>query len=252
MSFDVEAASYGRFMGRFSEPLAVQFAARLSLLPGQRVVDVGCGPGALTAVLVAELGAGAVSAIDPSEPFVAALTDRLPGVDARHGVAEALPWADATFDCAAAQLVVHFMTDPVAGLSEMRRVTRPGGMVAAAVWDFAGGTAPLSVFWRAASEVDPTAPGEAHLAGTGKHQLAELLSRAGLTEIESVLLTVTVDFPSFEQWWEPFTLGVGPAGAYLAGRPDEQRVAIRQACARLLPPAPFTITACAWAARGRV
>src|SRR5689334_8386669 len=129
-------------MGRFSEPLAVPFAAYLRLRAGLRVLDVGCGPGALTAVLVAELGEAAVSAIDPSESFVAAVRDRWPGVDTRLGVAEALPWPDDSFDCAAAQLVVHFLTDPVAGLAEMARVTRPGGTVAATVWDFAGGTAP--------------------------------------------------------------------------------------------------------------
>jgi SAM-dependent methyltransferase len=252
MSFAVAADAYGRFMGRFSEPLAVRFAAQLRLQPGQRVLDVGCGPGALTAVLVAEVGDGAVSAIDPSDSFVAAARDRLPGVDVRQGVAEALPWPDDTFDCAAAQLVVHFMADPARGLSEMARVTRQGGTVAATVWDFAGGTAPLSVFWRAALEVDPGAPGEAHLAGTDEGQLQDLFRGSGLNDVDSTLLTVSVDFASFEQWWEPFTLGVGPAGAYLARQPGEQRAAIREACARLLPAAPFTVVAGSWTARGRV
>jgi SAM-dependent methyltransferase len=252
MSFDVAADAYTRFMGRFSEPLAVRFAGQLGLAPGQRVLDVGCGPGALTAVLVAELGATAVSAIDPSESFVAAVRDRLPGVDARVGVAEKLPWPDDTFDTAVAQLVVHFMADPVAGLAEMARVTRPGGTVAATVWDFGGGTAPLSLFWRAALEVDPQAPGEAHLAGTGHGQLEDLLGQAGLTTVESTRLTVSVDFVSFDQWWEPFTLAVGPSGAYLASQTDERRAAIRQACQRLLPPAPFTLTAGSWSAHGTV
>lgn len=252
MSFAVAPEAYARFMGRFSEPLAVPFAAYLGLRPGMRVLDVGCGPGALTAVLAAQLGAGAVSAVDPSDSFVAAVRDRLPGVDVRHGSAEALPWSDGTFDCAAAQLVVHFMADPVAGLAEMARVTRTGGMVAATVWDFGGGTAPLSVFWRAALEVDPAAPGEAHLAGTAEGELEDLLRRAGLPTVESTLLTVSVDFASFEQWWEPFTLGVGPAGAYLAELPEGQRAAVREACARLLPAAPFTLTAGSWTARGKV
>jgi SAM-dependent methyltransferase len=252
MSFAVGADAYARFMGRFSEPLAVPFAAYLALRPGMRVLDVGCGPGALTAVLVAQLGDAAVSAIDPSDSFVTAVRDRLPGVDARHGVAESLPWPDGSFDCAAAQLVVHFMADPVAGLREMARVTSPGGTVAATVWDFAHGTAPLSPFWHAAKQVDPHAPGEAHLTGTGPGQLDELLRRAGLSDVESALLTVSVDFVSFDQWWEPFTLGVGPAGAYLAERPEEQRAAIREACARLLPAGPFSFIAGSWTARGRV
>jgi SAM-dependent methyltransferase len=252
MSFDVAADAYGRFMGRFSEPLAERFATELGLQPGRRALDVGCGPGALTAVLAATLGAGSVSAIDPSEPFVEAVRVRLPGVDVRHGVAETLPWSDATFDCAAAQLVVLFMADPVAGLSEMARVTRAGGTVAATVWDFGGGTSPLSIFWRAAVDVDPVAPGESHMAGTGAGQLDELFRQAGLGDIESSLLTINVDFASFEQWWEPFLLGVGPAGAYLAEQPAERQAAIREACRRLLPAAPFTVVAGAWSARGRV
>ncbi|GAA1802856.1 class I SAM-dependent methyltransferase [Luedemannella flava] len=252
MSFSVAAEAYARFMGRFSEPLAVPFADYLELEPGLRALDVGCGPGALTAVLAARLGGGSVSAVDPSEPFVAAVRERLPGVDARHGVAEELPWPDDAFDRAAAQLVVHFMADPVAGLAEMARVTRPGGTVAATVWDFVGGTAPLTVFWRAALSVDPDAPGEARLAGTGPGQLDELLGRAGLVDVTSTMLTISVDFASFEQWWEPFTLGVGPAGAYLAAQPDDRRDTIRDACARLLPAGSFTLSAGAWAARGQV
>jgi SAM-dependent methyltransferase len=251
MSFAVSAAAYGRFMGRFSEPLAGQFAAFLRLAPGQRALDVGCGPGALTAVLVAKLGAGRVSAVDPAESFVAAARERLPGVDVRPGAAEALPWPDGSFDCVAAQLVVHFMADPLAGIAEMARVTRQGGTVAATVWDFAGGTAPLSPFWRAALEVDAAAPDEAGLPGAGDGQLASLLEQAGLVEVESGALTVSLEFSSFEKWWEPFNLGVGPAGSYLAALDGPRRLAVRDACARHFPAAPFTLAARAWAARGR-
>lgn len=158
MSFDVPADAYWQFMGRFPEQLATQFGAFPRLTPGQRVLDVGCGPGALTAVLAAELGAESVSAIDPSLSLVASVRDRLPGVDVRQGAAEALPWPDDSFHCAAAQLVVQLMTDPAVGIAEMARVTREGGTVAATVWDFAGGTAPVSMLWRAAREVDPAAP----------------------------------------------------------------------------------------------
>ena len=117
---------------------------------GRRVLDVGCGPGALTAELVRRVGADSVSAVDPSEPFVAAATERHPGVDVRQGSAEQLPFPDDAFDAALGQLVVHFMADPVAGLTEMARVTRRGGVVAACVWDHAGGGGPLSRFWEAA------------------------------------------------------------------------------------------------------
>ena len=149
MGFDVPAAAYGRFMGRFSEPLAPPFADLASVSAGQTALDVGCGPGALTAVLTDRLGPSAVAGIDPSEPFVRAARERLPEVDVRQGAAEALPWPDDTFDRTLAELVVHFMADPVAGLREMGRVTRDGGVVAACVWDHGGGRGPLSAFWRA-------------------------------------------------------------------------------------------------------
>ena len=238
-------------MGRFSEPLAGQFADWLRPAPGQRALDVGCGPGALTASLVAELGAAQVSALDPSQSFVAAIRERLPGVDVRCGIAEALPWPGGTFDLTAAQLAVHLMADPPAGVAEMARVTRPGGTVAATVWDFGGGTAPTSVFWRAARDVDPAAPDETDQPGGREGQLAGLLRQAGLCEVESAVLSVQLGFTSFDAWWKPFTLGVGPPGDYLAGLGDEQRAALRAACARLLPAAPFTMAARSWAARGR-
>src|SRR5512146_1057817 len=251
VSFAVPANAYDQFMGRFSGPLAGQFTAWQRPAPGQRVLDVGCGPGALTAILVAKLGTDSVSAIDPSESFVTAARERMPGVDVRCGVAEALPWPDEAFDCAVAQLVVHLMADPPAGISEMARVTRPGGTVAATVWDFAGGAAPVSPFWQAAQEVDPEARDEAGLPGAGEGQLAGLLRQAGLAGVESGTLTVRLAFSSFEQWWQPFTLGVGPAGGYLATLDDARRRAVRDACARQFPAAPFTMPARAWAARGR-
>src|SRR6476620_7978922 len=125
MRFQVPAQAYGSFMGRCSEPLADQFVEVAGLRPGDRALDVGCGPGALTARLVAAVGESGVSAVDPSEPFVAAAVERFPGVDVTVGSAESLAFGDGTFDAALAQLVVHFMRDPVAGLREMARVTRP-------------------------------------------------------------------------------------------------------------------------------
>ena len=125
MSFNVSADAYLRFMGRYSEPLSAQFADLAGVRGGQRVLDVGCGPGALTAELVSRADAGAVSAVEPSASFAAAARDRLPGVDIRQSSAEQLPFPDAGFDAALAQLVVHFMADPVTGLREMGRVTRP-------------------------------------------------------------------------------------------------------------------------------
>src|ERR687897_694836 len=126
-------------MGRYSVPLAPQLADLASIAAGQRAIDVGCGPGALTAELVARLGAGAVAAVDPSEPFVAAARERHPGVSVQQAAAEELPFEDGAFDASLAQLVVHFMADPLAGLRELARVTSKGGIVAACVWDHAGG-----------------------------------------------------------------------------------------------------------------
>lgn len=251
MSFDVSAAAYGKFMGRFSEPLADKLVELASVVPGDRALDVGCGPGALTARLVARLGVEAVTAIDPSESFVAATAARFPGIDVRAGVAEALPYADAEFDVAMAQLVVHFMADPVAGLTEMARVTRPGGRIAACVWDHAGGSGPLSTFWQCVRALDPAAPGEAELAGTREGHLAELAEAARLRGIEPGRLTVDVPFAEFQDWWEPYTFGVGPAGAYVAALDDSGREALRAECERVLPPAPFTLSASAWSVVAR-
>jgi SAM-dependent methyltransferase len=251
MSFNVSADSYARFMGRFSAPLAVQFADLAGVRDGQRALDVGCGPGALTAELVRRLGSRAVSAVDPSASFVDSIRARLPEIDAKPGNAERLPYADHSFDVTLAQLVVHFMADPVAGLTEMSRVTRPGGLVAACVWDHAGGGGPFATFWRAVHDIDPAALDESELAGAREGHLAELCEAAGLNDIQSTSLTVRVQFATFADWWEPFTLGVGPAGAYVAGTDDEQREALRSRCAELLPSAPFQLAASAWCVHAR-
>lgn len=250
--FDVPADSYHRFMGRFSEPLAVQFADVAGVRQGQRALDVGCGPGALTAELVERLGAGAVCAIDSSGSFVAAARDRFPGVDVRSGDAERLPFPDDAFDVTLAQLVVHLMADPVAGLAEMARVTRPGGVVAACVWDHAGSAGPLAAFWRAVHDIDPGARDEAALPGARRGHLALLCEAAGLGDIESSSLTVTVWFDTFADWWEPFTLGVGPAGAYVSRLAVDRREALRARCQELLPAPPFPINASAWTVRAYV
>lgn len=252
MTFDVAADSYDRFMGRFSRPLAAEFVEHAGVRAGQRVLDVGCGPGALTAELVERVGPDAVSAVDPSAPFVAAARARFPDVDVRSGVAEHLPFPDDGFDHALAQLVVHFMSDPVAGLREMARVTRPGGTVSACVWDHAGTGSPLATFWQAVHDLDPDAPGESALPGAHEGHLAELCEAAGLRDVVPGRLTVVVRFETFADWWEPFTYGVGPAGAYVAGRDDDQRERLRARCAELLGEAPFRVEASAWCVRARV
>ncbi|MDH3464200.1 MAG: class I SAM-dependent methyltransferase, partial [Acidimicrobiia bacterium] len=142
MSFSVAADAYDRFMGRFSSLLAPQFVDYSAVESGQVVLDVGCGPGSLTEELTRRLGASSVHAVDPSPSFVAAARTRNPGVDVHTAVAEDLPFPDGRFDATLAQLVVHFMSDPERGIREMSRVTHTGGVVAACVWDHAGGEGP--------------------------------------------------------------------------------------------------------------
>jgi len=251
MSFGVGADAYDRFMGRYSGPLAVPFADFAGVAAGQRVLDVGCGPGALTVELVGRVGADGVTAVDPTEAFVAAARERNPGVDVRIATAEELPFDDDAFDAALAQLVVHFMADPVAGLAEMGRVTGTDGVVSACVWDHAGGGGPLSVFWEAAHALDPGVRDESDLAGAREGHLAELFESAGLRDVEDGSVSVRVEHASFDEWWEPYTLGVGPAGVYVAGLDPQRQAELRERCRELLPDGPFVATARAWSARGR-
>jgi SAM-dependent methyltransferase len=250
VTFAVAAAAYDRFMGQYSRPLAPRFAEFAAIGPPGPVLDVGCGPGALTQELVATLGPDAVCAVDPSESFVAAARERNPGVSVQRASAEELPFEDRRFDAALAQLVVHFMADPVAGLREMARVTRPGGTVAACVWDHAGGRGPLAAFWAAARELDADVHDESDLAGARAGHLGELFVDAGIGGIEETLISADVEHRDFEAWWEPFTLGVGPAGSFVAQLDAGRRERLRELCRQRIPSAPFTVSAGAWAVRG--
>jgi SAM-dependent methyltransferase len=165
--------------------------------------------------------------------------------------AEDLPFEDGAFDASLAQLVVSFMRDPTAGLAEMGRVTRAGGVVAACVWDLAGGKAPLSPFWRAAVELDPGVRDESGLPGAREGDLAALFEAASLDDVAADELWLHVEHARFEEWWDPFTLGVGPAGAYLAGLDAHAGAELRERCRLLLGDGPVGLAMRAWAARGR-
>lgn len=250
MSFSVNPEAYDRFMGRYSVLLAPKFADFALIESGQSALDVGCGPGSLTGELVRRLGPSAVAAIDPSASFVDVASSRHPGVDVRRAGAEEIPFPDQAFDAVLAQLVVHFMKEPLAGIREMGRVTRRGGVVAACVWDHAGGEGPLAVFWSAARQMSGPVDDESELAGTRKGHLRQIFHDSGLTGIFDSSLTVGVEYESFDEWWEPFTNNVGPAGAYVAGLNPEQQIELRARCQEALPVAPFVVTGRAWVARG--
>jgi SAM-dependent methyltransferase len=250
VSFDVAAERYDAFMGRWSRLLAPAFADLAGVHDGVRVLDVGCGTGMLTAELVRRVGAACVAASDPSASFVAAMRERFPDVDVREAGAESLPFDDGSFDAVLAQLVVHFLPDPVAGIREMRRVTREGGVLAACVWDFGSGRGPLDLFWEEAAHVRPGTLDERGLPGTQEGQLAAYLAAAGVVDVTAAELEVTLELPEFDTWWEPFTYGVGPAGRLVASLDDDERSRLRDRCRRRLPDGALTLSGRAWAARG--
>ena len=251
MSFDVSAEKYDRLVGRYLPELGPAFADAAGDTDGMTVLDVGCGPGGLTQELVRRVGADAVAAVDPSPPFAAACRERNPGVDVREAAAEDLPFEDASFDAALASLVVPFMRDAAAGVREMARVTRPGGIVAACAWDTTGGMATLRTFWDAAATHDGDAPDERGLLGAREGQLAELFRSAGLEHVEDGSVSAGAEYADFDDWWEPFTFGVGPVGAYCRSLDPDRREALREECRRRLgdPRGPFRQEARAWFAR---
>jgi SAM-dependent methyltransferase len=251
VGFNVAADAYDAFMGRYSTPLSPQLADLAGVRPGDRALDVGAGTGALTRELVTRLGAERVAAADPSPAMVSTLRARFPGLDVRQASAEALPFVEGTFDATGAQLVVHFMSDPVTGLREMGRVTRRGGVVAASVWDHGGGKGPLGLFWDMARRLDAAVADESHLPGVHEGELEALFREAGLQDVRGTALTVRLEHATFEEWWDPFTQGVGPAGAYVSTLDAAAREGLRGACRAAQPRGPFAVTAVAWAATGR-
>ncbi len=254
-SFLTSGAAYDAYMGRYSRLLADPFADEVGVARGHTALDVGCGPGALTGVLVERLGADAVFACDPSAPFVAECVARHPGVDVRLGRAEAPPFEDCRFDVALAQLVLHFVSDPEQAAGEMRRVVRPGGIVAACVWDFAQGMEMMRHFWDAALTLDPNAPDVARTLRFGRQgEIVELFEHAGLEHVVETTLHVSTRYDSFDEFWSGFLTGIGPSGVYCIGLSDEQRSALRHELFRRVgsPGGSFTLGAMARSAKGVV
>ena len=255
--FHVPPEAYDRFVGRYGPALAAALIRFAHVEPGMRALDVGCGPGALATALAERLGPANVSAADPSEPFAAACRARVPGADVVVARAEELPFADGAFDVALAQLVVNFMDDAPAGVREMARVTRPGGVVAACVWDYAGEMTLLRTYWDAAREVEPergAAADEGVMSWCGEGELAELWREVGLRDVRFGALSVRAAYEGFEDLWSPFPTGVGPAGAFCKSLDDERRATLHDAYRRRLGVGdePFELTARAWAVAGTV
>jgi SAM-dependent methyltransferase len=169
------------------------------------------------------------------------------------GRAEELPYPDARFDAALAQLVFHFVSEPEAAVGEMRRVVRPGGLVGASVWDFTEGMKMLRVFWDSAREVDPAAPDESTRRFGRKGEIAELFRHVGLTDVSEGALEVEARYADFDDFWTPFLGAAGPAGAFVESLDDAGRARLRDEMRERLgsPDGPFTLTARAWYATGR-
>jgi SAM-dependent methyltransferase len=257
-TFRTSADAYDRHVGRYSPGLAAALTAFAGVQPGTRALDVGCGPGALTAALVELLGAGNVCAAEPSEPFAAACAARHPGVEVVVSPAEALPFADGAFDATLSQLVVNFMNDAEAGIREMARVTRPGGVVASCVWDYAGEMTLLRAFWDAARDVDPDRAAASDegvvMRWCGEGDLAQLWHDAGLSDVRFGPLLVGASYANFDDLWSPLPTGVGPSGAFCKALDAERQAALKDSYRRRLEVGaePFELTARAWAVAGIV
>jgi ubiquinone/menaquinone biosynthesis C-methylase UbiE len=252
------AEAYDRFVGRYSPALARAMCEAAQVRAGQRALDVGCGSGALVAALADLLGAENVAGIDPSEPFVEATRARVPGARVLVGSAESLPFADDEFDATLSQLVVNFLTDPDQSLREMSRVTRRGGVVAGCVWDYGGEMTMLRTYWDAAAALDPERVEPLmetySMRFARPDELEELWMRSGLDDVDVGAIVVEASYDGFDDLWSPFPTGVGPAGAYAASLGPEAQAALREEFRRRLgqPDGPFTLTARAWRAVGRV
>ncbi|WP_299443307.1 class I SAM-dependent methyltransferase [uncultured Phycicoccus sp.] len=253
-----DARGYDRFMGRWSAALAPQFLD--AVLEGTQdptaVCDVGSGTGNLAAALLERHPSVRVTGVDPSPPFVAAAQARLgsPRVRFQVGNALDLPLREHEVDAALALLVLNFVPDALAAVREMRRVTRPGGLVGAAVWDYASGMTMLRVFWDAVAAVRPGQEVvdqglDRHAAGGG---LGPLLRDAGLADVEEGLADVPQRFSSFEDYWSPLLGGIGPAGAYVAALDEDAREALRAELERRLGSGVIEMTSTARWVRGTV
>jgi SAM-dependent methyltransferase len=250
---------YERYVGRWSRPVAHRFLSSLSVPAGARWLDVGCGTGALTATILGAAAPSAVLGVDPSPDFVAHAAAHVtdPRASFREGSAQALPADDDEFDVVASALVLNFVPDPPAALIELRRVTRPDGIVAGYVWDYTDGMQLLRRFWAAAAELDPAArelDEGLRFPLCRPEPLRALFAGAGLADVVVEEIVVPTVFADFDDYWTPFLGGTGPAPAYAVSLPEADRAVLRESLRSGLPTEPdgsIHLTARAWSVRGR-
>lgn len=253
------AEAYEPYVGRWSRRVAPIFLDRLAMRPGARWMDIGCGTAALSATILARCAPAAVLGVDPSEGFLAHARHHVTDgrAEFRLGDAQALPADDAAFDAVVSGLVLNFVPDQARALAEMRRVVRPGGCIAAYVWDYAGGMQMMRHFWDAAAALDPAGAGGRDealrfpLCRPGP--LRALFESAGLRGVEVTAIEVPTVFRDFDDYWTPFLAGGAPAPVYCVALPEEARAALRERLRASLPAAPdgsIPLSARAWAVRG--
>jgi SAM-dependent methyltransferase len=250
------SSAYELYMGRWSRQLAPMYVAFADPKNGDRVLDVGTGTGALVSVLEAALGSGDITGVDPSAGFIEYATKNARSSRMRFEVGDAqkLRFANASFDQALSMLVMNFIPDHDQAIGEMRRVTRPGGVVSACVWDYADGMESLRIFWDEVVALDPAAEPkhERNMKLTREGQLGLLWKSAGLANIQEKPLVIDQAFKSFDDYWGPFLTGVGPGGAYVGSLSGEHRQQLEGRLRNRLGNGAFTLKARAWCARGEV
>lgn len=253
-----DGARYDRYIGRWSRLAADAFVAALEPEEGSSWLDAGCGTGALTAAILAAASPASVDAVDSSSAFLEYARAQVADERARFhvGDAQALELASGSFHAAVSGLVLNFLPHPERAVAEMARVTRPGGTVAAYVWDYAGEMQVIRRFWEAAVALDPAA---SDLDESRRFPLArpaaleQLFRGAELGEVAVWLIDVTAGFGDFDAYWTPFLGGQGPAGAYAAALDEGSRAALRDRLHAELPVEPdgsIRLLARAYAVRG--
>jgi SAM-dependent methyltransferase len=250
---------YERYVGRWSRRVAPLFLAWLRVPAGRRWVDIGCGTGALCAAILDRCSPSSVAGVEPSEGFLATATENLAGRAALHqGSATAIPLPDASADAVVSGLVLNFVPETKGALAEMSRVARDGGTIGAYVWDYAGKMALMRYFWDAAAALDPDA---AKLDEGPRfplcrpEALAAQFTGAGLKDVEVTSIDIPTVFESFDDYWQPFLGGQGPAPAYAMSLDEGARARLRERLRERLPAradGSIALTARAWAARAAV